>query len=151
MGKVSRTRVGPRTSKGAHDQLGALVFGHRSLRRFLKKHGMTAVLVYGAISLGCFAAIYSALLWGLDATPLLERFGMSSVAADGTVFLVALACTKLLVPIKVPLAVFIVVQISRQRERRKSDETELSSLLEDEDPPSDAILDRDPISPQSRL
>lgn len=112
---------------------------------------MTAVLVYGAISLGCFAAIYSALLWGLDATPLLERFGMSSVAADGTVFLVALACTKLLVPIKVPLAVFIVVQISRRRERRKSDETELSSLLEDEDPPSDAILDRDPISPQSRL
>ena len=104
-----------------------------NLQGFLQQYGLTAVLVYTAISAGTFAAIYSALLWGLDVTPLLKRFGMSSVEADGTIFLVAVAVTKLLVPLKVPLAVYVVVQISKRRRQHEKDETELSSLLDEEE------------------
>ena len=104
-----------------------------SLSGFLRQYGMTAVVVYGLISLGTFGAVYSALLWGLDVSPLLARFGMSSVEADGTIFLVAVAVTKLLVPLKVPLAVYVVVQISKRRRQHEKDETELSSLLDEEE------------------
>ena len=114
-----------------------------NLQGFLQQYGLTAVLVYTSISAGTFAAIYSALLWGLDVTPLLKRFGMSSVAADGTIAMIAFALTKLLVPVKVPLAVYIVVQISKRRATHRKDETELSSLLDEEEHFSDCGEDDD--------
>ena len=127
------TAAPPRQSEYKVEETSDESCGKMNLQTFLQRYGLTAVLVYATISLMTFCSIYAALLWGMDASPVLERFGLSEVAADGTIMLVALACTKLLVPVKVPLAVFIVVQISRRRDarRRASDGTELRSLLDD--------------------
>ena len=86
-----------------------------NLQAFLERYGMLAIIVYGCISLGVFCAIYAALVFGADAGPVLRYFGFSEAASKGTTFVLAIALTKLLVPIKLPIAAYIVVHISRQR------------------------------------
>ena len=105
-----------------------------NLQAFLERYGMLAIIVYGCISLGVFCAIYAALVFGADAGPVLRYFGFSEAASEGTTFILAIALTKLLVPIKLPIAAYIVVHISRERERRRRrDDPELSGLLDDDD------------------
>ena len=76
---------------------------------------MLAIIVYGTISLGTFITVYLFLLMGADAHPLLRSFGFSKSESSASLFLVAVAVTKLLVPIKLPLAAFIVVRLARRR------------------------------------
>ena len=105
-----------------------------NLQAFLERYGMLAIIVYGCISLGVCCAIYAALVFGADAGPILRYFGFSEAASEGTTFILAIALTKLLVPIKLPIAAYIVVHISRERERRRRrDDPELSGLLDDDD------------------
>ena len=105
-----------------------------NLQAFLERYGMLAIIVYGCISLSVFCAIYAALVFGADAGPVLRYFGFSEAASEGTTFILAIALTKLLVPIKLPIAAYIVVHISRERERRRRrDDPELSGLLDDDD------------------
>ena len=105
-----------------------------NLQAFLERYGMLAIIVYGCISLGVFCAIYAALVFGADAGPVLRYFGFSQAASTGTTFVLAIALTKLLVPIKLPIAAYIVVHISRQRElRRRRNDAELRGLLDDDD------------------
>jgi hypothetical protein len=105
-----------------------------NLQAFLEKYGMLAVVVYGCISLGVFCLVYAALVFGVDAGPVLRYFGFSRGASEGTTVVLAIALTKLLVPVKLPLAAYIVVHISRQRERRRRrDDAELRGLLDYDD------------------
>ena len=102
---------------------------------------MLAIIVYGCISLGVFCAIYAALVFGADAGPVLRYFGFSEAAPEGTTFILAIALTKLLVPIKLPIAAYIVVHI-REGESGGGVATiaELRGLLDDDDELTRGVL-----------
>mmetsp|Transcript_12479 Transcript_12479/g.37107 ORF Transcript_12479/g.37107 Transcript_12479/m.37107 type:complete len:161 (+) Transcript_12479:221-703(+) len=89
--------------------------GQSNLQRFLAKYGVLAIIVYGTISLGTFITVCLFLLMGADARPLLKRFGFSKAESTASLFLVAVAVTKILVPVKLPVAACIVVRIARKR------------------------------------
>ena len=137
------------------------------MRSLMSKYGWPFMAVYASLSLLIFIAIYSLLLYGVDMTPLLSRVGIASPAAKTTSLVVlAVAFTKLLVPVKLPVAGGITYVLFRRR-REKVVEVkstgETDSLLEDNDddleygkdpgPPDDddddeddgVLVDRDPI------
>ena len=82
--------------------------------------------------------ILSALLYGVDAAPLLQRFNKQHWhSADASVLLIAFACTKLLIPVKLPLAAAITLFLQRRKCRRRqgpstSAAAEHGALLSDE-------------------
>mmetsp|Transcript_547 Transcript_547/g.2139 ORF Transcript_547/g.2139 Transcript_547/m.2139 type:complete len:192 (+) Transcript_547:632-1207(+) len=91
-----------------------------SMEAFARQYGWPFILVYVMISTVVFIIIYAALLWGADVGPVLARIGLASPAAQTTSrVILAIACTKLLVPVKLPLAVAVTAVLTNWRRRRR--------------------------------
>lgn len=110
------------------------------MSKFVEEYGWPFLVVYTVISASVFVAIYAAILWGAHVDKILDSLGLHSKTAETTsVLLLAIMCTKLLVPLKVPVAGAITVLISRRR--RKTPRAEYTSLLTDD--PDDEERPRD--------
>mmetsp|Transcript_15619 Transcript_15619/g.20644 ORF Transcript_15619/g.20644 Transcript_15619/m.20644 type:complete len:145 (-) Transcript_15619:18-452(-) len=110
---------------------------------FAQKYGWPFVIVYMAISAVIFGLIYTALLWGVDIRFLLDKLGISSkVAQQTSLFFLALGITKLLFPIKLPLAGIITYGILKRNKPDPIPQSEKSGLL-DQPPPGDHLLDEE--------
>ena len=100
---------------------------------FVTKYGWPFVVVYAMLSLMIFVLIYAALVQGFDVGPFLSRVGIESSGAQTTsLVLVAIACTKLLVPVKLPVAGAITYVFTRRRPLPQP-EQEATCLLSDLD------------------
>ncbi|KAJ8602303.1 hypothetical protein CTAYLR_007868 [Chrysophaeum taylorii] len=121
-----------------------------SMSAFVEMYGWTFLIIYAMISALVFVAICAsrstvfadvapadaAILWGANVKPLLHSVGFKSKSAQQTsVVLLAIACTKLLVPIKLPVAGAITVFVSQRRgpHRRASPDSERRSLLDSDE------------------
>mmetsp|Transcript_6072 Transcript_6072/g.19429 ORF Transcript_6072/g.19429 Transcript_6072/m.19429 type:complete len:203 (-) Transcript_6072:23-631(-) len=84
-------------------------------------HLVSFAVVYSIISLTTFLVVLTALAWGADAAPFLREFSERHAGAGhASVIILAIACTKLLIPLKLPLAGAITVCISKRRKAREA-------------------------------
>mmetsp|Transcript_6756 Transcript_6756/g.23706 ORF Transcript_6756/g.23706 Transcript_6756/m.23706 type:complete len:157 (-) Transcript_6756:27-497(-) len=125
-------------------------------------HLVSFAVVYSIISLTTFLVVLTALAWGADAAPFLREFSERHAGAGhASVIILAIACTKLLIPLKLPLAGAITVCISKRRKAREalaaanaapaeSNATEMNALLDTETGSSEGE-GRSPSMPRGRI
>lgn len=111
-----------------------------SVSTFVEKYGWPFLIIYSIISTTVFAVIYAAIAWGANVKPLLRYFGVWSVSAERTsVFILALAFTKLLVPIKLPVATFLTAWYTGRSRRSHPESVSLVGGEDDEERKGDAL------------
>jgi len=89
-----------------------------SLSQFLATYGLTAIVVYGVISLGTFCAVFALISWGVDVTPLLRSLGFSKGESGATIFVTSVRRPSVHLA-RLVLALFVLPRGRRRKNQQK--------------------------------